>query len=109
MKNQEIYKDMEEIDNKIMKLQKNKPENFKEKYYICPSCGELSTFSQQLEACSGGGMPYCYCEFGGEMGRIFIGYKRINKKLWQELNILKTDKLKLRKYLQYKASKIKEV
>ncbi len=77
-------------------------EKFRERGYICPSCGELSTFSEQLDACSNGGMPYCYCEFGGEMGRIFIGYKRINKKLWQELKELKTDKLRLRGYLKYK-------
>jgi hypothetical protein len=107
MASQKIYKEMEEIDNKIMKLQNDKPKNFKEKYYICPSCGELSTLSQQIEACSGGGMPYCYCKYGGERGRVFVGYKRINKKLWEELKELKTDKLRLRKYLQYKISRIK--
>jgi len=79
----------------------------KEAHYICPSCGELSTFSQQLEACSQGGMPYCYCEFGGERGRIFIGYKRINKKLWEELKKLKSNKLRLKEYLQYKLKKKK--
>lgn len=80
----------------------------KEIYYICPSCGELSTFSKQLENCSEGGMPYCYCEFFGERGRIFVEYKRINKKLWEELKELKTDKLRLRVYLEYKLKKKKQ-
>ena len=70
----------------------------KEKYYICPNCGELSTFSEQLEACSNGGMPYCYCEF--DNGRIFIEYKRISKALWEKLKVLKTNKLRLSKYIK---------
>ena len=78
----------------------------KEGFYICPECGELSTLSQQLEACSNGGMPYCYCEFGGERGRIFIGYRRINKTIWTELKELKSDKLRLKAYLKYKISKL---
>ena len=61
-----------------MKKQKNKGV-----YYACPSCGDISTNSELLEACGQGGTPYCYCEFGEE--RIFIGYKRISKKLWGEL------------------------
>jgi len=85
---------------------KGKEKKFKETYYICPECGELSTFSEQLEACAGGGMPYCYCEFGGERGRIFIGYKKINKKLWEELKQLKTDKLRLKEYRKYWLEKI---
>ena len=97
---------MEEIDKRIEKLSKKKIRNFKESYYICPECGELSTFSQQLESCSSGGMPYCYCEFGGERGRIFIGYKRINKTLWTEFKELKSDKLRLKAYLKYKVSKL---
>ncbi len=79
----------------------------KEKYYICPNCGELSTFSEQLDACSKGGMPYCYCEF--ENGRIFIQYKRIKKKLWEELKALKTDKLRLESYKDSKIQQNKEV
>ena len=51
-------------------------------------------------------MPYCYCEYGGERGRVFVDYKRINKKLWNELKELKADKLRLRRYLQYKSNKI---
>ena len=34
-------------------------------------------------------------------------YKRINKELWQELNLLKTDKLRLKKYLLYESDRIK--
>lgn len=79
----------------------------REGYYICPSCGELSTFSQQLEDCSEGGMPYCYCEFLGEGGRIFIGYKKINKKLWEELKALGSDKFRLKAYVKYKLEKKK--
>ena len=77
-------------------------EKIRESYYVCPNCGELSTFSQQVEDCSRGGMPYCYCEFLGERGRIFVGYKRINKKLWEELKALGSDKLRLKMYAKYK-------
>jgi hypothetical protein len=70
------------IDNKIEKSSMKK-QKIKEVYYICPSCGVLSTNSELLEACGQGGMPYCYCEFGEE--RIFIGYKRVSKKLWEGL------------------------
>ncbi|HIG94299.1 MAG: hypothetical protein QT05_C0049G0004 [archaeon GW2011_AR13] len=90
------------------KKAKNLSKNFKEKYYICPSCGELSTYSKQLEEASQGGMPYCYCEFGGERGRIFIDYKKINKKLWEELKNLKINKLRLREYKKYKTERIKK-
>ncbi len=82
---------------------KTSPKNSPEKYYICPECGELSTYSLQIESASQGGLPYCYCEFNN--GRIFISYKRINKKLWQELKDLKTDKLRLKAYLKYKVEK----
>ena len=55
----------------------------KEKYYICSNCKELSTETDLLDACSNGGMPYCYCEFNN--GRIFNKYKKINKKEWMKL------------------------
>ena len=45
----------------------------KEKYYICPNCGEFATETNLLEVCSNGGMPHCYCEF--ENGKVLIGYK----------------------------------
>lgn len=51
----------------------------KEVYYICPNCGNLVTETDLLEACENGGMLYCYCEFNE--GGVFIGYKRIAKKL----------------------------
>ena len=82
-----------------------KNKKIKEVYYICPSCGELSTFSQQLEDCSSGGLPYGYCEFNN--GRIFIGYKRISKELWDELNKYKAGKLRLKEYLKYKVNKLR--
>lgn len=103
----QTLREFNELDNKIEKLKKQRPKNFKETYYICPECGELSTFSQQLESCAEGGMPYCYCEFGGERGRIFIGYKKISRKLWEELKKLKTDKLRLKNYIKFKVKKRK--
>lgn len=91
-----INKEMDELDEKIEKLKIQKPKDFKERYYICPECGELSTYSKQLEDACEGGMPYCYCKFNN--GRIFIRYKRISKKLWEELKKLKSNKLRLKKY-----------
>ncbi|MEK6823988.1 MAG: hypothetical protein AABY06_03035 [Nanoarchaeota archaeon] len=78
-----------------MKL-KNKPKNFKEKYYICPKCGALNTETQTLEEISNGSCGMCYCEFNNE--RILNKYKKINKRLWEELKKLKSDKLRLKKY-----------
>ena len=75
----------------------------KESYYICQNCGRLSTLSEQLEVCDNGGMPYCYCKFMPE--RIFVMYKKINKKLWKELKELKTNKLRLRRHIQHKANR----
>jgi hypothetical protein len=86
----------------------SKNRKLKEIYYICPSCGELSTYSKQIEGCSAGAMPYCYCEFSGERGRIFVGYKRINKRLWAELKKLKTDKLRLKEYIKDKTNKLRK-
>lgn len=105
MTQQKIYKEMKELDDKIEKLKTQRSKNFKEIYYICPECGELSTYSKQLEEASQGGMPYCYCRFNH--GRIFICYKRINKKLWEELKNLKTDNLRLKSYIKYKIKKRK--
>lgn len=82
----------------------NKNKTSKEKYYICPNCGDLATGTNLLEACKGGGMPYCYCEFNEE--RTFVGYKRIAKKLWEELNKYKSNKAKLKKYRQSIKSRI---
>jgi len=57
----------------------------KERYYTCPNCGESATETRLLEACSSGGMPYCYCEF--ENGKVLIGYKKIGKKAWEKLSL----------------------
>lgn len=100
-----IYLEMKKMDEKIEKLSKRKMKNFKESYNICLDCGDLSTLTKQLEACSSGGMPYCYCRYLQE--RIFVRYKKISKELWQELNLLKTDKLRLKRYLQHKMNGIK--
>lgn len=54
-----------------------------EKYYTCPSCGDLVTETQILEDCSNGSCGMCYCQF--DNGRILVKYKRISKKKWQEL------------------------
>lgn len=75
-----------DIRKKIIRALEEK--KFKEKYYKCPNCGELSTYTEQIEACSSGGMPYCYCKYGEE-GRVFVGYKRISKKEYFRLKGLK--------------------
>jgi len=77
----------------------------KEKYYICPNCGELNTETQILEEVVGGSCGMCYCEFDDR--RTLNKYKRISKKLWDELNLLKNNKLRLKEYIKHKASKIK--
>ncbi|MEK6819252.1 MAG: hypothetical protein AABY10_04960 [Nanoarchaeota archaeon] len=78
----------------------------KEKYYICPNCGALNTENQILEEIGSGSCGMCYCEF--DNGRILNKYKRINKKLWGNLNALKKDKLRLKEYIKYKLNKSKK-
>ena len=82
---------------------KAKNKKFTEKYYICPNCGALNTEAQILEEVSEGSCGMCYCEF--DNGRILNKYKRIGKELWEELNKLKTDKLRLKRYVQYKVKR----
>ena len=72
----------------------------KEIYYICPNCGALNTETLLLEEVNGGSCGMCYCEFDNE--RILNKYKKINKKLWEELKNLKTNKLRLKQYLKHK-------
>jgi len=72
----------------------------KEKYYICPNCGELNTETQILEEVGGGSCGMCYCEFDNE--RMLNKYRRISKKLWNVLNLLKNNKLRLKEYIKHK-------
>jgi hypothetical protein len=76
-------------------------EGIKEMYYICPDCGALSTLSSQLEDFDIGGLPYCYCKYNSCL-RILIEYKRIQKKLYDKLKQIKSNKNRLAIYLVIK-------
>ena len=49
----------------------------REKYFLCPQCGALTTKSEILKDCSSGGMGMCDCLFFN--GRIFTEYNEITK------------------------------
>ena len=53
----------------------------REKYFMCPSCGELETQTGMMEAISSGGQGMCYCEF--DNGRILVEYEEITKKEYE--------------------------
>lgn len=79
---------------------KKEEKKFKEKYYICQNCGELNTETKIFGEVSSGSCGMCYCEFNN--GKILNKYKRVNRKLWEGLKGLKTDKLRLKEYLKSK-------
>ena len=56
---------------------------FREVYYICPNCKDLTTLTQVLDEVDEGSCGMCYCEFNN--GRILHKYKRISKKKLEEL------------------------
>ena len=69
----------------------------KESCYICPICGDLTTETKILEEVSGGSCGMCYCEFDDR--RTLNKYKKINRKLWEELMGFRTNNLRLKRYL----------
>ena len=73
----------------------------KEKYYVCDTCGELSTESEQIEAASSGGLPYCYCQY--ELLNIFNGYSSISFKRYTQLS--KLSKVKRREQIKWEDTK----
>lgn len=64
----------------------------KEKFYKCRECEDITTRSEILDECGCGGAGMCYCQYDND--RILIPWKRISKKLYDDLkykkNILKT-------------------
>ena len=34
-----------------------------EQYFICKNCGNLTTYSEMIEACGNGGSADCYCDY----------------------------------------------
>lgn len=68
----------------------------KERFFICPVCGELKTWKEILKDCEGGGVGLCTCEFTAfewseEHGldvwcpRIYTEYEEIGKELYDRL------------------------
>jgi hypothetical protein len=82
----------------------------KERYFICPNCGELTTWNQILRECGSGGVGLCGCGFTHpfwsegydcidiETPRIYHGYIEINKDLFDRLKSEKNDVLRLRAF-----------
>ena len=73
----------------------------RETYYVCPSCGILTTETEILEAIGCGGSDMCMCEYmvteeDGNVWfpRTFIPYKKISKKEDDKLSKLSAVKRK---------------
>ena len=75
-----------------------------EKYYICEKCGELNTETKILDEIGSGGTGYCWCkycsyewdekyqEFEPVYAKIFVGFTRIPKKIFDSIGKLSKDK-----------------
>ena len=82
----------------------------KEGYFICLSCGTLTTSSELEEVCSNGGLPYCDCmysqlvwngkDFDYEVLGAYIGFKNIPKKIYDVLKTIKNDVVRLETFKQ---------
>jgi hypothetical protein len=81
-----------------------------EKYYICPSCGELTTKTQIEREMEYGGMGLCWCEYCDYQWdttsqsfepiyfKNYPEYVRISEYLYHELNKQKNTVLRLREF-----------
>jgi len=49
----------------------------REKYFICPECGAITTKTEIDDDIKHGGQGMCYCEF--DNGRVLIQYNEIKK------------------------------
>lgn len=86
----------------------------KNKYYICPNCGELTTEKEILEDISCGGSDMCTCkytkyywneedkEFDVDYPRIYSPYKEININLYSFLKDIYNDVIRLNYYQEFK-------
>lgn len=94
-KNKKLDK-KKKVEIKISKSHKKKQTRTrKEKYYICPYCAELKTFTSILTDCESGGPGMCDCQFTTlfwnpefqdldiETNRIYHEYVQISKE-WYE-------------------------
>ena len=52
-----------EVEIKISGSYKKKSRQRKEKYFICPYCADLKTFTSILADCESGGPGMCDCQF----------------------------------------------
>lgn len=83
----------------------------KEKYLICPSCGETTTWTKVLKEVEfGGSVGMCYCEFltnywneeynnfDVQTDRIFNNYIEVSKKIYDWLKSEKNNVLRLKMF-----------
>lgn len=60
-----VKQKIKKLDKKKQRIMKksNKIKPRKEKYYICPYCADLKTFTSILADCESGGPGMCDCQF----------------------------------------------
>ena len=83
----------------------------KERYFICPNCAQLTTWSDILsEIENSGSVGMCYCQFTNVFwsekfddldvttDRIFVEYVEISKKWYEYLKNERNDVLRLKAF-----------
>jgi len=92
---------------KQKQIKKKQNRRRKEKYYICPYCGDLKTFTSILADCEQGGPGMCDCQFTQvywdqdyqdlniDTSRIYHEYIQISKKWYEYLKKIHNDVLRL--------------
>jgi hypothetical protein len=83
--------------DKVVEGAEQKDQNSSEKYYICPSCGDLVTQTKINEFIDSGGMGLCYCgyikdqwdsriqDFGPIHFRNYPDYVEISERIYSAL------------------------
>lgn len=58
-----------------------------ERFYKCPECGSITTRSEILEECGGGGLGMCTCQY--DIDKVFLKWKNISRDEYIKLRLLK--------------------
>ena len=92
----------------------------KPRYFICSSCGEITTWKEILDECANGGIGMCMCEWVEWMwddeeedfdyitNRIYKEYTEISYRWYEFLKIDLNEALRLRKFNQIPKDKLLE-
>jgi len=109
-----VIKMEEEVDEDETLLKNYK----KPRFFICSSCGKLTTWEEILNECSNGGQGMCMCEWGYPVwddklkdfdyitNRVYKEYIEISYKWYSFLKIELNEVLRLRLFKQIPKDKL---